>query len=372
MEVVGEGRRGVLFIGEAPGKDEDARGALAYGPAGTHLKTVLRRIGFDLLQDGWKMNAVACRPQQGRRPTPEEVSACRPALMATIKRLSPNVIVLLGSSAISAIIGDLYKSGDASEGRWAGWCIPAQALNAWVCPTWHPVHLEREDDPVLEAQFAAHLATAVAHDAKPWPTGVPDYASAVRRVLDPAKAAAWLRRTAQAQTGAVAFDYETTCLKPDGPGAKIVSCSVAWGRAEPERCIAFPWCGETRDAMGELLRSPVPKIASNLKFEERWTARSFGHGVRAWAWDTMLAAHVLDNRVGVTSVKFQAFVRLGVPVWNEHIEPFLKAGPGEMNKILSDIGILDLLLYNGLDSLLEFRVATDQIREMGCATPWGI
>jgi len=193
----------------------------------------------------------------------------------------------------------------------------------------------------------------------------------VRQVLDPAKAAKWLRQAATRTTGAVAWDYETNMLKPDGPDARIVSCAIAWGRTEPERCIAYPWHGEAIQATGELIRSPIPKIASNLKFEDRWTRKEFGHHVRGWAWDTMLAAHVLHNRPAITSVKFQAFVRLGMPVWNDKTERFLKSkGDAGVNQILREIEIGDLLLYNGLDALIEFRVAIDQMRELEHPIPW--
>jgi hypothetical protein len=99
----------------------------------------------------------------------------------------------------------------------------------------------------------------------------------------------------------------------------------------------------------------------------------------------MVAAHVCDNRRGITSVKFQAYVRLGAPLWNEIIDPYLKGikiynvpggGPpiiikdkSHFNKVF-EADIMDLLLYNGLDSILEFRVACDQIKELGGELPW--
>lgn len=371
MPVAGSGNCGVLFVGEAPGESEDEQGFPFVGKAGKRLRGVLKRVRFAFDTDGWASNALICRPPRNRKPTSAEVGYCRPNLLRTIKELKPTVIVPLGAAAVSAVVGSVWKEDTGAMGRWAGWCIPCHEFNAWVCPTWHPSYILREDDPVLNRQFEEHLKAAVAHTDHPWPAGPPNWATDVRRVLDPARAALWLRQAARRNDGAVAWDYETNMLKPDGPDARIVSCAVAWGRAQPERCIAFPWHGEAIMAMGELLRSPMPKIASNLKFEDRWTRREFGHRVRGWAWDTMLAAHVLDNRPAITSVKFQAFVRLGVPAWNEKIEPFLKTrGDSTINRILKEIDIDDLLVYNGLDALLEFRVAVSQIEELGQESPW--
>ena len=77
----------------------------------------------------------------------------------------------------------------------------------------------------------------------------------------------------------------------------------------------------------------------------------------------MLAAHVLNYARGVTGLKFQAFVLLGAESYNNHIEPFLKSvGKSPFNRI-QDIDLKDLLLYNGLDSLLEYKVAMKQIKQ---------
>jgi len=373
MPVTGEGECGVLFVAEAPGAKEDEKGTQLIGKAGQCLRRVLRSLTFDLDEDGWKANALICRPPKNRKPTSAEIGFCRPNLLRTIRELRPRVIVPLGGVAVESVIGHMWPEGVGGVGRWTGWTIPCQELNAWICPTWHPSFLLREDDPVLDKQFKAHLRKAVGYGARPWPQGPPQWAAVVRHIVDPAKVAAWLRRAATMRHGAIAFDYETNMLKPDGPDARIVSCAVAWGREEPERCIAFPWHGTAIQAMSELLRSPVPKIASNLKFEDRWTRKEFGHRVRRWAWDTMLAAHVADNRQGITSLKFQAFVRLGMPVWNDKIGPFLKTkGDETVNAIIREIELNNLLTYNGLDALLEFRVAVDQIRELGYPMPWAI
>jgi uracil-DNA glycosylase family 4 len=373
MPVAGNGGRGVLFVGAAPSMKEDARGRPFADKPGQRLRRVLRALKFDLAEDGWATYAIICRPPKSRGPTGGEVVYCRPNLRKTIEELRPDVIVPLGSSAVQAVLGPIWGESTGGIARWAGWRIPCQELNAWVCPTWEPGHILREEDKVLDKQFKTHLRDAVALDGAPWHPGPPAWAQDVRRATDTSKAARWLRNATQAKTGAIAWDYETNMLKPDGPDARVVSCAVAWGRHEPERCIAFPWHGEAITAMGELLRSAIPKIASNLKFEDRWTRKEFGHRVRAWAWDTMLAAHVADNRPGITSVKFQAFVRLGTPAWNKHIEPFLKTkGSEAVNRILQEIDMADLLLYNGLDALLEFRVAVDQIKELGHTLPWKV
>lgn len=372
MAVAGHGARKVLVVGEAPGAHEDTQGVPFVGKAGQHLRRVLRSLQFDLDKDAWTTNALICRPPKNRTPKSEEIDYCRPNLARAIRELKPHVIITLGQPAVNAAIGRIWSVDAVGPmSRWAGWCIPSQDLNAWVCPTWHPSYILREDDPVLDRQFRAHLATAIARNAPPWPSGLPQWVDDVHSVLDADTAAQWLYMAAKQSTGAIAWDYETNALKPDGAEARIVSCAVAWGRTAPERCIAFPWHGAAIGAMGKLLRSPIPKIASNLKFEDRWTRKEFGHRVRGWAWDTMLAAHVADNRPQITSVKFQAFVRLGAPVWNDKVEPYLKTkGNATINRIVQEVDINDLLTYNGLDAIMEFRVALHQMQELSYPIPW--
>ena len=112
--------------------------------------------------------------------------------------------------------------------------------------------------------------------------------------------------------------------------------------------------------MGELLKSPVPKIGWNLKFEEWWTEAEFGFTVNNWIHDGMEATHVLDNRHNITGLKFQAFVQLGQDNYAKHIEPFLEAeGGNDLNQI-DRIDLPDLLLYCGLDSLFERKISSMQ------------
>ena len=113
----------------------------------------------------------------------------------------------------------------------------------------------------------------------------------------------------------------------------------------------------------ELFKSPIPKIGANIQYEERWAQKHGGGPVNKWLWDTMLGAHVLDNRAEICSLKFQAFIRLGVPNYAGHIDPYKSEGKNGLNR-MADVGLKDLLLYNGLDARLTWDVAQEQMKEM--------
>lgn len=361
MPVYGEGRRGIMLIGEAPGEREDEEGVPLVGKSGKRMRSALAECGVDMDEDCWRTNAVICRPRNNATPSDEQVESCRPCLNKAISELQPKCLILLGGAAVKSVVGTLWREDVGSIGRWVGWQIPSQALNAWVCPVYHPAYLLRSNDPVLDLWFDRHVNSAVELRGRPWPEGVPDFVSQVEVLYDTAEAGKRLQKWAKAG-GTVAFDYETDRLKPDRGESRIVSCAVCW---EGRETIAFPWYGDAVAAVGELLRSPMPKWGANIKFEDRWTRQCFGHRVRGWQWDCMLASHVLDYRPNITSVKFQAFVLLGQPVWDATVAPYLKSEDHNTPNRIKQLPLGELLLYNGLDARLEYEICRIQRKQAG-------
>ena len=362
MPPSGKGKKRILLVAEAPGRQEDNNGIQFFGEAGTHLKDVLVKVGIDMREDCFLTNAATCRPPNNKLPK-RSVDYCRPNLIRAVEELQPEVIIPLGESAVRSLLGWLWKGDSGTAiGRWVGWQIPCQKLNCWICPTWHPSYLLRNEEratSVLDALFERHLRDACSLQGRPWQE-VPNYARQVNVIVDVERAAEAVYRLADGSKP-VAIDYETNMLKPDSDRACIVSCAVSDG----ETTVSYPWHGKAIKATKRLLRSKVPKIASNCKFEERWTRREFGHGVRNWCFDTMLAAHAIDSRPNTKSIKFQAWILLGQGVWNAHIEPFLQGkGKNEENRI-KEISLDRLLLYGGMDALLEWQVAQVQARKLG-------
>lgn len=359
MPPSGKGKKRVLILAEAPGETEDEHGIQLIGKSGQLLIKVLRKLGIDMRNDCWLTNSVICRPPSNETPTEKQLAYCRPNLLNTIDALKPDIIIPLGGTAIKSLLGPLWKEDVGATTRWVGWNIPMQKPNCWVCPTYHPSYLIRLKDPTLDMLFARHLEAAFKLEGKPWKE-IPNYE--VECIYPPSHAVKAIREIV-AMKKPIAFDYETNRLKPDHKEARIVCCSISNG----ERTIAYPWHGEAISASLEMVRSPLPKIASNIKFEERWTKAQLKTRVRNWWWDTMLAAHWMDNRAGITSIKFQAFVLLGTPSYDDSIKAFLKgkgASANSENRI-KEAYLGDLLKYCGMDSLVEYQVAMKQRELMG-------
>lgn len=360
MELYGKGKKGIMVVGEAPGKDEDEKGRPFVGATGRLLYDALEDLGINLYEDCWIINAARCRPPNNKLPE-KSVDYCRPLTVKDLKEKQPKLTLLFGSHAIRSVIGWVWREDKIGGiNKWAGWTIPCKKTGGWVCPLYHPASLFYDKQAeVARIIWERHLKKAISLLNKP--PAFPDYESKVRVEVDHSKAAKVIRSLIGRRP--VAIDYETNMKKPDSSKSEIVSCAVSDG----ETTISYPWYKDTITATRELILSDTPKIASNMKFEERWTRREFGHGVRNWVLDTMLAAHVLDNRSGITSIKFQAFALLGQEDWEYGVKAYLKstkAGGNEPNRI-KEIPIRTLLKYGGMDALLEWEVARIQSKKLG-------
>ena len=356
----GKGLKKILIIAEAPGEKEDRRNTQLIGEAGQLLRKLLKKAGINLDRDCWKTNACICRPPKNRTPTDKELEACRPHLIRTIEKTKPNVIIPLGKSAIDTLISPIW--GESVEGlaRWVGQQIPCQTLNAWICPTYHPSYLLRAKNKVAEVITFRHLKRAFKHKRRPWKKK-PNFEKNVIIETKPESVYKWLLQDVHVYPFIV-FDYETNMLKPDSSKAEIVSCSVSF---DGRRAMAYPWHGKAIDATRALLQNPARKIAANIKFEDRWTRRVLGIKIHGWYWDTVLAAHILNFQPKASGTKFQAFVQLGLPIYDSKLENYLKASSPNTPNRIREIGLEDLLLYNGLDSLVEHKIATKQLKEVG-------
>ena len=369
MPVQGRGGLRVLFIGSGVTEEADRAGRHLAGPALHALSNAVAGLGHKLPAVAWVTNATICKGE----PDTTRAMHCEPNWWDAVQRLRPDVIVPMGEAACATVVGRLWGKPAGGIDRWVGQVVPDQTTNAWVCPIWDPGHIANEKDAAKAHMWHDHLAAALACCGVPWPDGPPNWAGAVQCIQDDTKAADMLDDVASRTCGVVAWDYEANCLKPEYEGAALSSVAVSWGTAlsGPAVTVAALLGPKTKAALRRLLRCPLPKIAANIKFEDRWSRVALGTPVRNWVWDTMLAAHVLDNRKGVTGVKYQAYAKLGQPVWDSGVEDFLKSTPNtKLNDIQRQVSVRDLLLYNGMDALLEYRLACQQLTTMGLPTPW--
>jgi uracil-DNA glycosylase family 4 len=372
MPTTGEGRAGVFLLAEAPGEAEDRKGVQLVGRSGQLLRKELKALGIDLDRDCWKMNAVNCRPVdddgQNRTPTDSEIEQCRPKVFQEIHRLKPKVIVLLGGVAVKSFLAHRWQKNLGGIQKWRGWAIPDRDVQAWVVPCFHPSFVLRsEKQPVVGTIFRQDLGKIPEHVEKPFPTF--DDGDGSIEILEGQAVVRYLEEVLRLKPMLLAFDYETTGLKPHARGHRIAVVSMCW---QNNRAVAWRWSDTPIPLFRKVLEDErIGKVASNLKMEDHWTAvRVPRTTVKGWVWDTMLAAHTLDNRKGITSLKFDVYKRYGVVDYASHLDPYLQSstkgeeGSNGKNRI-EEAPLGDLLVYGARDSLYEYWLAQDQMRELG-------
>ncbi len=131
----------LMLIGEGPGAEEDASGLPFVGRSGRLLDELLAAAGLDRERDLYICNVVKCRPPQNRKPTAAEMAACRPWLDRQIAAVDPPLILLVGASALEAVLG---IRGGISRLRGQWWPGEGRQLEGrWLMPLFHPSYLLR-------------------------------------------------------------------------------------------------------------------------------------------------------------------------------------------------------------------------------------
>jgi len=128
----------VLFIGEAPGRDEDLQGQPFVGASGQLLTKIIEAIGFDR-QHVFICNILKCRPPQNRDPLPDEVQMCEPYLKRQLDIIQPRIICCLGRIAAQTLLGSDLSLGKLRRSVHFYQGIPVMA-------TYHPAALLRNPD----------------------------------------------------------------------------------------------------------------------------------------------------------------------------------------------------------------------------------
>ncbi len=149
----------VMFIGEAPGHEEDQQGLAFVGAAGQLLTKMIAAMGYTR-DDVFIANICKCRPPGNRAPLPEEMQKCLPFLREQIALIRPKTIVLLGGTAIKALL-ETQVGVNRIQGQWTHYeGIP-------VMPTFHPSYLLRFEPAKHDAWRALKLV--LAHLGRPVP-----------------------------------------------------------------------------------------------------------------------------------------------------------------------------------------------------------
>jgi uracil-DNA glycosylase len=141
---VGSADTPLMFVGEAPGEQEDRRGEPFVGPAGQLLDKMIEAMGWTRAQV-YIANTTKCRPPNNRNPQPDELDQCMPFLHAQIAAIAPRIIVALGRPAANQLLGTDAPISSL-RGRFHDYPRGGLGHHLKIMPTFHPAYLLRDPD----------------------------------------------------------------------------------------------------------------------------------------------------------------------------------------------------------------------------------
>jgi DNA polymerase len=133
---VGNPRARLVFVGEAPGRDEDLQGEPFVGRAGQLLTEIITKGMRLRREDVYIANVIKCRPPDNRNPEPDEVASCEPFLLRQLELIGPEVVVALGKFAVQTLLRTKTPITQL-RGRWYDY------HGIKLMPTFHPAYLLR-------------------------------------------------------------------------------------------------------------------------------------------------------------------------------------------------------------------------------------
>lgn len=145
---VGNPSARLVFVGEAPGADEDKQGIPFVGRAGQLLTKMIEAMGLKR-EDVYICNVIKCRPPDNRDPQPDEIATCEPFLIRQLDIIQPEVIVCLGRYAAQVLTRDPMARITKIRGKWH------EYQNIPLMPTFHPSYLLR--NPAAKRETWADL-----------------------------------------------------------------------------------------------------------------------------------------------------------------------------------------------------------------------
>ncbi len=155
---VGNPDADLMFVGEAPGQDEDIQGLPFVGRAGQLLTKIIEAMGMTR-DDVYIANVIKCRPPGNRNPEPDEVATCEPFLFAQIDAIRPTVIVALGTFAAKALL----RTNDPIS-RLRGRAYEYRGVK--LVPTFHPAFLLRSPQFKRETWADMKMVLAILQEAR--------------------------------------------------------------------------------------------------------------------------------------------------------------------------------------------------------------
>lgn len=398
--VVGEGKSGIMLVFDYPTAIENRKREMLIDPDYQYILSMFTSVGYNIKKDLFITHAVECRPVDDK-PTPEAIAGCSNRLIERIKTYRPSKVIICSSTAWQVLYHNI-SSGRFSFtnfNKFVGFSIPDQNLETMVCVlpdyketlkilyTRHKRSVERRTKEIESGKDLKPIPPIEGHiwedtfyqntdDFKIRHNFTQRYlikftnhrlrfkANNLRKetkvIMDEQEAISILRYLMTVKE--FAFDTETTGLKPYADGHKI----HIWGFSDGKQSWGFPHLNTVKfnRTLQQLLSSSIPKYGANIKFEQNWVKKTMGFEIQNWDFDINIGAHILDHREGITSLKFQSFVRIGEAGYDNSIDPYLTAENGNAFNRIIECDLFDLCEYCANDAHFTYHIAKQMKDEL--------
>ena len=355
IPISGGGKRRVLILLDKQDSIQQATKTYMRGDRYKYIHDVLMQYGLTS-DDYWITSVIQCFSNS---PELKHAIHCRPNILKIVQTLKPELIIGFGQFTATVLLQDsIVDRKGTNLDRVHGFVHPDRRLNCNVLCTYNPHPSAYKNESAEDKVIRRDIHMAVNALKSPF-RAMKDESQCIR-VLTPKEAVEELKMRINDTTPRYsALDYETNCLKPYNSDSKLVSCAIS---ESVDDSFAFMLDDNTIPYLKMYWRTQnITKIAHNTAFERTWTMVKLGVVPYKLVHDTMLMAHVLDNRPTERwSIKFLAPMLTGCALWNKHIEAYLEAdkdkyGEYGINRV-NEIPTRELLKYNCYDALLELRV----------------
>lgn len=358
----------ILFVGEAPNRDEDKQGVpFAGGPGGLLKKTIKHGTTLDPERVGFT-NLVSCRPPRNRKTNKTEIQSCSPKLLREIATRKPKVIVAMGNGPLEFLAG---QSGITTFCGRVLSSVREEFPDVPVVACLHPAYILRQDHEIDRFVEAIQLAEKVMRGDYEEMQGEGEYHTLTN--LDEIEA---LFDRFQEEAEPTAFDTETGGLSPFQEEFDKLLC-FSFSNKEGEgytipfdhKESPFRRQGRKRRRLVEMLRkffkSPLQKIAQNEKYDRNHIREAIGvQPVNVE--DTLLIHFTIDERQGTHGLKQLAYSYTGMGGYEQPLELYQEehkeANPnlgGSYANIPGDV----LFRYAAMDADVTVRVRNGLWRE---------
>lgn len=352
IPIYGLGGKGLLIVFASQDSLQQQVKSYGIGNSFEFVRRALQELGIDATHDCWTTSLIQCYSEKPY--TNEQGMYCLANLQNALDTLKPKVVLFFGEACPRAVLKDHIKGIYLDMVR--GIVYNSRLFKCQMVFTLSPFAPYSQTEQALVKTVHRDIAIAAQCLNRPYKQWKDE--SQCIELLNPRNAALWLEReAAHTETRWQAFDYETNSLRPYNYNAEIVSCAIA---DSADHAVAFMMNDMVVSPFNRWLKSRyIKKIAHNTAFERAWSIVKQGVEPEMLIADTMLLFHAMDNRKDpVRSIKFLGPMLVGCSIWNEHIEPYLKAD-GDSSYAINTIRRApqrELLTYNAMDSLIEFRV----------------